>query len=60
MVLAGINLDIKNLTMTGLKGKERGQQVIVKLVVVNPKVLDLLANCLIAFLSNDPRKVVGC
>ena len=46
--------------MTGLKEKEIGQEVIVKLVVVNPKVLDLLANCLIAFLFNDRREVVGC
>ena len=50
-MLDGIYLDITNITMTRFKEKERGQQVIVKLVVVKPKVLDLLTNCLIRVLE---------
>ena len=42
MCLAGISVVITNLAMARLKEQQRGQQVVVKLVVVTPKELDLL------------------
>ena len=57
-MLDGVNLDITNITMTRLKEKERGQQVIVKLVVVKPKVLDLLTNCLIKMFEFSVKNVM--
>ena len=58
-MLGWLSLVVANLAITRWKEQQRGQQVIVKLVIVKLNVLDKVAICLIRLYEFSVKNVVA-